>query len=92
MSIATSQQRIEFRVSADLKQQLEQAAAAAGLTVAAFVKDVAVRSARQIIREQHQLQLDSESWTKFIAAVDRPGQVVPGLAELLDRPSIFTQS
>ena len=92
MSITTSQQRIEFRVSADLKQQLEQAAAAAGLTVAAFVKDVAVRSARQIIREQHQLQLDSESWTKFIAAVDRPGQVVPGLAELLDRPSIFTQS
>jgi len=92
MSATTSTERVEFRVSAELKQQLEQAASAVGLTVAAFVKDVALRTARQTIREQQQLQLDAESWDEFRAAVDRPGQVVPRFADLLEAPSAFTNA
>ncbi len=81
--------RVEFRVTSDLKQELEEAASAVGVTVAAFVKDAAVRTARQTLREQRQLQLDAESWDRFVAAIDRPGQVVPGFADLLGRPSVL---
>lgn len=87
--MTTTSDRVEFRVTPDLKQELEEAASAVGVPVAAFVKDAAIRSARQTLREQHQLQLDAEAWNVFSAAVDRPGRVVPGFADLLSRPSLF---
>jgi len=89
MPISATAERIEFRVSPDLKHQLEQAASATGLTVAAFVKTAALNTARQTLRDQRQLQLDNDSWDKFLAAVAQPGQVAPGLADLLDVPSVF---
>jgi len=87
--VTTTTDRVEFRVTPDLKQELEEAASAIGVTVAAFVKDAAVRTARQTLREQRQLLLDAQSWDKFAAAIDRPGRVVPGFADLLDHPSIL---
>lgn len=87
--MATITDRVEFRVTPGLKQELEEAASAVGVTVAAFVKDAAVRTARRTLQEQRQLQLDAESWEKFVTAIDRPGQVVPGFAELLARPSLL---
>lgn len=61
-----------------------------GVTVASFVKDAALRTARQTLREQRQLQLEAAAWLAFTAAIDRQGQLVPGLTELFDRPSLLS--
>jgi uncharacterized protein (DUF1778 family) len=87
--MATTTDRVEFRVTSDLKQELEEAASAVGVTVASFVKDAALRTARQTLCERRQLQLDARSWEQFAAAIDRPGRIVPGFADLLRRPSVL---
>lgn len=86
---ATASERIEFRITPDLKEDLEAASAMVGITTSAFVKDAALRAAREIISQERQIQLGAEAWEKFTAAIDRPGEYVDGFAELLRRPSAF---
>lgn len=88
MATAASE-RVEFRITPDLKKDLEVASAMLGVTTSAFVKDAALRVARETIHQERQIQLGAEAWEKFTAAVDRPGEYVEGFAELLRRPSVF---
>lgn len=86
---SAASERVEFRVTPDLKQDIEAASAMLGLTTSAFVKDAALRMARETIHQERQLQLGAEAWEKFTAAVDRPGEHIEGFAELLRHPSAF---
>ena len=88
--MATSTDRVEFRITADLKEELETASAMRGLTTSAFVKDAALRAARETIHQERQVQLGAEAWEMFTAAIDRPGEYVEGLADLIRRPSVFS--
>lgn len=85
----TASDRVEFRITPDLKEELETASTMLGLTTSAFVKDAALRAARQTISEERQIRLGSEAWEKFNAAIDRPGEYSEGFAELLRHPSVF---
>lgn len=85
----TASERVEFRLSPDHKEELETASAMLGLSTSAFVKDAALRTARETIRQDQQIRLGAEAWEKFAAAIDRPGQFSEGFAELLRRPSVF---
>ncbi|TQL47122.1 uncharacterized protein (DUF1778 family) [Homoserinimonas aerilata] len=87
---AAASERVEFRITPDLKDDIEAASAMLGLTTSAFVKDAALRLARETIHQERQIQLGAEAWEKFTAAVDRPGEYVEGFAELLRRPSVFS--
>ena len=87
--MATSTDRVEFRLSSELKEELETASTLLGVTTSAFVKDAAIRAARQTIDEERRIRLGDEAWEKFSAAIDRPGRPVAGLTELLQRPSVF---
>jgi uncharacterized protein (DUF1778 family) len=87
---ATASERVEFRVSSEFKDELEAASAMLGLSTSAFVKQAALQAARKTVSEERQVALGAEAWQKFTAAVDRPGKVNEGLAELLRRPSVFT--
>lgn len=89
--MATSNDRVEFRISGELKEELETAAAMRGLTTSAFVKDAALRAAREAIQEERVLRLGEEDWEMFTAAISRPGEYNEGLAELLRRPSVFSE-
>ncbi|MBX3091637.1 MAG: DUF1778 domain-containing protein [Cryobacterium sp.] len=82
--------RVEFRITPELKDELETASAIRGLTTSAFVKDAALRAARATIQEEHLLLLGADDWEFFTAEISRPGKFVEGLADLLRRPSIFT--
>lgn len=88
--MTTSSDRVEFRITGELKTELETAAAMRGLTTSAFVKDAALRAAREAIQEERVLRLGAEDWELFTAAISRPGEYVEGLADLLRRPSVFT--
>lgn len=89
-NMAISNDRVEFRITAELKEELETASAMRGLTTSAFVKDAAVRAARETIQEERQLLLGAEAWEAFTAEISRPGKYVEGLADLLRRPSVFS--
>lgn len=82
--------RVEFRITPELKEELETASAIRGLTTSAFVKDAALRAARATIQEEHLLVLGADDWEFFVAEISRPGKYVEGLADLFRRPSIFT--
>ncbi len=88
--MTTTTDRVEFRITAELKEELEAASALLGLSTSAFVKDAALRAARQTISDERQIRLGAEAWEKFTAAVDRPGEYSEGFAELLGRPSVFS--
>ena len=88
--MTASNDRVEFRIAGDLKEELETAAAMRGLTTSAFVKDAALRAARETIHEERVLRLGAEDWEMFTAAISRPGKYNEGLAELLRRPSVFS--
>lgn len=82
--------RVEFRITAELKDELEAASALLGVSTSAFVKDAALRAARAAIQQERQVRLEAEAWSTFTAAIDRPGEFSAGFAELQRRPSVFT--
>ncbi len=86
---ATSSDRVEFRITPELKDELETASALLGLSTSAFVKEAALRAARHTIHQERQVQLGAEAWQTFVEVIDRPGRHSEGFAELLRRPSVF---
>lgn len=87
---ATASDRVEFRLSPELKTELETASSLLGVTTSAFVKDAAIRAAREAIEQERHIRLGDDAWQKFSSAIDRPGRPEAGLAELLRRPSVFS--
>lgn len=91
MHMATAaSDRVEFRLSPEHKEELETASALLGLTTSAFVKDAALRTARQTIHQEREVRLGTEAWQRFTDAIDRPGEYSESFAELLRRPSVFS--
>ena len=90
ISMTKSTDRVEFRITGELKDELETASALRGLTTSAFVKDAALRAARETIQEERVLRLGAEDWELFTAAISRPGEYVEGFADLLRRPPVFS--
>jgi uncharacterized protein (DUF1778 family) len=81
--------RLELRVTSEQKQLIEQAAALEGRSVTDFSTQVIVEEAHEVIRREHQLALDAELFDAFQAELDKPARVVPGLADLYRRGTVF---
>lgn len=90
MSTPTKSDRIELRLTADQKARIEQAAALAGRTVTDFSVGVLLQEADEVIRFERELHLSKKSWDAFNEILDRPAKPVSGLADLLERPSVFS--
>ena len=63
-------ERLDLRIAADVKGEIEQAAAIAGLPVSAFVLSVTVPHARRLISESQQITLSNRDRDRFFAALD----------------------
>lgn len=87
---ARGSDRIRFRITANVKDELDTASAMLGLSTSDFVKQAALQAARTTITEERQMVLGSETWQTFTATIDRSGEFNEGLAELLRRRSVFT--
>lgn len=83
-------ERLELRLTRDQKVRIEQAAALSGRTVTDFSVSVLAREADEAIRSERELHLSQESWDAFNEILDRPAKPVGGLADLLRRPSVFS--
>ena len=90
MSESRKSERLELRLTRDQKVRIEQAAALSGRTVTDFSVSVLAREAEEAIRSERELHLSQKSWDAFNEILDRPAKPVSGLADLLKRPSVFS--
>jgi uncharacterized protein (DUF1778 family) len=90
MSSPTKSERLELRLTSQQKTEIEQAAALSGRSVTDFSVPLLVREAEEVIRVERDLHMSKESWEAFNDILDRPARPVSGLADLLERPSVFT--
>jgi uncharacterized protein (DUF1778 family) len=82
MSTATGQhdERIDLRVSADLKTLLSRAASYSGMSLSSFLVSIAADRAREVVAEHETLTLTSRDWDAFLAALDDVDRPRPRLA------------
>lgn len=70
MPKARSDARINFRLSNELKQTIEVAAAEMGQSVSDFAVSTLVRTARKILQEQQVTRLSDRDRQHFLAMLD----------------------
>lgn len=87
--MAVKDKRLEVRVTGEQKELIEHAAALEGRSVTDFTTHALTEHAHEVIRREHQVALDAETFDAFRAELDRQAQVVPGLVDLFRRPTVF---
>lgn len=90
MSPTLKSERIELRVTSEQKSTIEQAATISGRSVTDFSVSLLVEQAAEVIRHDRELHMSAQAWDEFNAILERPAQSISGLAELISRPSVFT--
>lgn len=65
-----SEARIEFRLPADIKKQIERAAQVSGRTVTDFAKDVLTREAQLVLGQHETISLSDRDRDAFLAILE----------------------
>lgn len=76
--------RKELRMHRADEERIKAAAAATGLQEADFIRQAALLRAQEVEQRVSLSLLPVEAFDAFKAAVDTPGEVVPGLARAAD--------
>ena len=71
MSTAGSDARLNFRLSVESKQTIEQAAAELGQSVSDFAISTLVQSARKVLQENEQTRLTNRDRDLFLEMLDQ---------------------
>lgn len=82
--VAVKTDRLEARLSPDERERIEQAASTAGLSVSAFVVEVAVERADEIIAAATTTVVSADYFDELLAALDEADDA-PRLAEAAKR-------
>ena len=82
--------RLQLRVDATSKRRLEAAAAAAHLSVSAFVLQAASNAADNVLAERQTIHLSPDAAAAFAEALNHPARVNERLTAALKRPAKFT--
>ncbi|MDR1152413.1 MAG: DUF1778 domain-containing protein [Bifidobacteriaceae bacterium] len=82
-------QRLALRLSRPQRAVIEEAALLRGESLTDFSVTAAVGRAEEVLAERRTWILSPEDWERFVAAIDHPARVLPGLADLARRPSLF---
>lgn len=89
---AAKSEKLDLRLTPEMKRTLQSAATASRRSVSEFVLDSAMARAEEVLPDRQRFGLDAESWTAFQEALDAPPRALPRLAELLSKPSRFERS
>jgi uncharacterized protein (DUF1778 family) len=81
--------RLDFRVTAEQKATIEEAAAIEGRSLTDFSASTLVERAQEIIQRDRRLRVDAVRFDAFVEVMDRPPRSVAGLRELLTRETVF---
>ena len=90
MASTVKSERLELRLTSDQKQDIEQAAAISGRSVTDFSVPLLVEEAGEVIRQERELKMSKHALDEFNRALDEPAKPLTGLADLLRRPSVFS--
>ena len=82
-------QRIEFRATPEERALIDRAVAAAGTDMTAFVLSSVTTAARQVLADRTEFVLSPEAAGAWETINERPARDLPGLRELMQRPSPF---
>ena len=85
--MSTATEVINVRIPAEQKAIIDNAAQLLGKSRTAFILELAVRHAEEILAEKTHFQLSPEQWDAFTALLDTPVQANPALARLLNTPA-----
>ena len=85
MSVAT--EVINVRISAEQKAIIDSAAQLLGKSRTAFILDLAVRHAEDVLAEKAHFQLSTEQWDAFTTMLDAPVHPNIALVRLLNTPA-----
>jgi uncharacterized protein (DUF1778 family) len=72
-------ERIDLRVSTDLKTLLSRAAAYSGMSLSSFLVSVASDRAKEVVARHETLTLSSRDWDAFLTALDQADKPRPRL-------------
>jgi uncharacterized protein (DUF1778 family) len=76
-------ERVDIRVTPNVKRTLQQAAAVSNKTVSEFMLDSSLSAAFDTLADRRVFQLDEAQWTAFMEALDTPLEDNPRLRRLL---------
>ena len=63
-------ERIDLRITADVKQLLVRAASYSEMSLSRFLESAASAKAREVVAEQEAIVLSPADWNAFLAALD----------------------
>ncbi|WP_312108997.1 type II toxin-antitoxin system TacA family antitoxin [Pantoea septica] len=85
MSALAKKERLEFRVSSDMKAEIETAAQFSRVSVSQFIADAALQRAETVINEHSRINLTEESWQAVMHALDNPPAPTERFRRAVDR-------
>lgn len=80
---------INLRIEERTRQMIDDAASLLGKTRTEFMVESARRLAIEVLLDQRLFQLDSDSYTSFVDALEHPPPPGPKLRALLRRPPVW---
>lgn len=83
------ERRIHLRTTERDESRIRRAAAAAGVSMSAFILESASERAERTLADQRAFEISAKQWSAFVEALDRPARQIPQLAKLLREPSIL---
>lgn len=66
---------------------IDQAAIARGRSRTDFVREAAVRAAKDVLLGQRLVRMSAEGFAEFIALLEQPSEAIPALDDVLRRPA-----
>lgn len=78
-------QRLELRTTADERDLIDRAVAAADTDITEFVVTHAVEAARRVLADRERFELGADALAEWEAINARPGRDLPGLRRLMKR-------
>jgi uncharacterized protein (DUF1778 family) len=79
---------MNLRLATEADERIRRAAAAAGVSMSAFVERAASTAADAVLADRSDFLLGPEAWDRFVAELERPARDLPELRrglELRDR-------
>ena len=89
MSTRLRSERLEVRTTKDERALIARAAAEQGSDLTEFVISKLTIAARRVLADRTEFELDADLVVGWEAVNRRPARDLPGLRQLLERPSPF---
>jgi len=84
-------ERIEFRTTSETRRLVERAVQASGSNLTDFAGSSLVLAAQRVMADRERFVLSERAAAEWEAINSRPARELPGLRELMARPSPFDE-